>query len=257
MGEYSPNRSRCPFGQGHRGERRLSPGSLRNRFPGQLGYRGECLNAANQPLLQLPRLRAWLSPVDAPRSADLIFVLAGRVHRKEYALELFRQGLAPRLLLSVGRFEIRRFSKMVLPVPLDLLKLAQEMPPPQRHYFVFFAGQKVRVEHVLPGRFGTLTEIDALARWLAENPDIRSVLVVSSDTHLRRIRMCCRSVLSASMKLAFLAAPLTQSEQPVPATAEQQQDHSQPDDISAFTSAKEDLMELFKLAIYWVLLKIR
>lgn len=161
------------------------------------------------------------------------------MHRKEYALELFRQGLASRILFSVGRFEIRRFSKMALPVPLDLLKLAQEVPPPQRHYFAFFEGQQVRTEHVLPGRFGTLTEIDALARWLSDNPNIGSVLIVSSDSHLRRIRMCCRSLLSPKLKPAFLATPF-------PA-----------DENSANASAKEDLMELFKLAIYWVLLKIR
>jgi uncharacterized SAM-binding protein YcdF (DUF218 family) len=187
----------------------------------------------------LPRLHAWLSPVDAPRSADLIFVLAGGMHRKQYALELFRQGLAPKILFSVGRFEIRRFSKMALPVPLDLLRLAQEVPPPHRHYFVLFEGQQARTEHVPPRRLGTLTEIDALARWLSENPHIGSVLIVSSDSHLRRIRMCCRSLLSPAMKLAFLAAPFPLEEN------------------SALASAKEDLLELFKLAIYWFLLKIR
>jgi uncharacterized SAM-binding protein YcdF (DUF218 family) len=210
-------------------------------------------------MLLFSRFRAWLSPVDAPRRADLIFVLAGRVHRKEYALELLRQGLAPGILFSVSRFEIRRFSQMALPVPLDLLKLAQELPPPQRHYFVFFEGQKVQVVHVPPGRFGTLTEIVALARWLAENPDIRSIIAVSSPTHLRRIRMCCRSLLNATTKVALVAAPvsLSPSEQPAAATTEQQRENLRPDESSGFTSAMDDLSELFKLAIYWVLLKIR
>jgi hypothetical protein len=215
------------------------------------------LNTANQSLPLLHRLRAWLSTADVPRSADLIFVVAGKVNRKEHALELFRQGLAPRILFSVSRFEIRRFSKMDLPVPLDLLKLAQEVPPPQRHYFVFFEGQKVRVEYVPPARFGTLTEIKTLARWLSERPDIRSVLAVSSDTHLRRIRLCCRSLLKANIQAALLAAPLSPSEQPAPATTEPQRHHLQADESSAFISAKDDLLELFKLAIYWVLLKTR
>jgi uncharacterized SAM-binding protein YcdF (DUF218 family) len=190
--------------------------------------------------MKLPRLRAWLSPGDDPRSADLIFVLAGRMYRKDYALELFRQGFAPRILFSVGRFEIRRFSKMVLPVPLDLLQLAQEVPPPQRHYFAFFEGKQVQTQHVLPRRFGTLTEIDAIAQWLSARSDIRTVLIVSSGTHLRRIRMCCRSLLNTNIRLAFLAAPTTLSEQG-----------------SGFASTKEDLLELFKLAIYWVLTKFR
>src|SRR5882724_9770812 len=136
------------------------------------------------PSRLLPGLHAWLSSADHARPAELIFVLAGHMSRKDYALQLFREGLAPRLLFSVGRFEIRRFSKMALPVPLDLLKLAQDVPPPQRHYFVFFQDQQVRVERVKPGRFGTLMEIETLARWLIENPNIRSVLVISSDTHL-------------------------------------------------------------------------
>jgi uncharacterized SAM-binding protein YcdF (DUF218 family) len=212
----------------------------------------------NQSAQRVPRLRAWLSVADTPRNADLIFVLAGRVHRKEYALELFRQGLAPRILFSVGRFEIRRFSKMNLPVPFDLLPLAQEVAPRQRHYFVFLEGQEVRVEHVPPRRFGTLTEIAALARWLAANLEIRSVIVISSDTHLRRIRMCCRSLLNPEMETAFLAASFSHPETPTPAAAESQhQDPPQPAESSAATSVIDDLLELFKLAIYWVLLKMR
>jgi uncharacterized SAM-binding protein YcdF (DUF218 family) len=235
----------------------FSAGGFCNKFSLELGYCEKGLKTANRYLLHLTRLHAWLSPADAPRNADLIFVLAGRVYRKDYALELFRQGLAPRILFSVGRFEIRRFSKMALPVPLDLLKLAQEVPASQRHYFVFFEGEEVRTQHVLPGRFGTLTEIDAFGQWVNERPNIRSVLIVSSGTHLRRIRMCCRSLLDPNIRLAFLAAPLFLSEQPVPEPDEQQQDYAQPEESSGSAATKEDLIEMFKLAIYWVLLKIR
>jgi DUF218 domain len=220
-------------------------------------YCYKCLKTAHRSLLFLPRLHAWLSPVDAARQADLIFVLAGRVHRKEYALELFSQGLSAKILFSVERFEIRRFSKMALPVPLDLLQLAQDVPPPQRHYFVFFEGEEVRTQHVRPGRFGTLTEIESLARWLGANSDIRSVLIVSSDSHLRRIRMCCRALLSPNFGLTFLAAPSPQSEPPFPTTAQQQQEHSPPYELSDYASVKEDLLELLKLAIYWLALKIQ
>jgi hypothetical protein len=172
-------------------------------------------------------------------------------------MELFRQGLAPRLLFSVGRFEIRRFSKMPLPVPLDLLKIAQQVPPPQRHYFVTFDGQDVHVEHVLPGRFGTLTEIAALGRWLDANPTIRSVLVISSAGHLRRVRMCCRSLLKADTKLAYLAAPVALPEPSVPETVGVSAEQNLPDEGVDPPSVKQDLLELFKLAIYWVLLKLR
>ncbi len=205
----------------------------------------------------MSRLRAWLSQADLPRSADLIFVLAGRVHRKEYALELFRQGLAPRLLFSVGRFEIRRFSKMPLPAPLDLLKMAQEVPPPQRHYFVSFDGQEVGVKHILPGRFGTLTEIASLGRWLDANSTIRSVLVISSAGHLRRVRMCCRSLLKTDTKFAFLAAPVDPPEPSVPETVGVPEGLNQLEERVDPPSLRADLQELFKVTAYWVLLKLR
>lgn len=222
-----------------------------------MGYCDDSLKTTNRSTSLLARLHAWLSPADAPRNADLIFVLAGRVHRKEYALELYRQDLTPRLLFSVGRFEIRRFSKMPLPVPLDLLKLAQDVPPPQRHYFVFFQGPEAQVEHVPPRRFGTLMEIETLARWLSVNPGIRSVLMISSETHLRRIRMCCRSLLNPKTELAFLAAPLSLPEQPIPATTERKEDQPKPQMGVSAGSLNEDLLELFKLGIYWILLKTR
>lgn len=207
-----------------------------------MGYCGCSMQTRDRRQWFMPRLHAWLAPADEPRGADLIFVLAGRVHRKEYALRLLRQGLSARILFSVGRFEIRRFSKMALPVPLDLLKLAQELPPPQRHYFVFFQGQDVQVEHVFPDRFGTLTEIEALARWLRGHPGIRTVLVISSDMHLRRIRMCCRSLLNSNVEVAYLAAPYSPPE---------------PERRSALASTMDAMLELFKVSIYWALLKIR
>jgi len=102
------------------------------------------------PSRPLSGLHAWLSSADHAHPAELIFVLAGHMSRKDYALQLFRKGLAPSLLFSVGRFEIRRFSKLALPVPLDLLKLAQDVPPPRRHFFVLFQGTECHVEHVPP-----------------------------------------------------------------------------------------------------------
>ena len=197
------------------------------------------MSNSSRPRSALGWLHSWLSSADTPRPSDLIFVLAGRVARKEHALELLREKFAPRILFSVARFEIRRFSQLPLPVSLDLLKLAQELPPPQRHYFVFFEGQDVQVEHVPPRRFGTLNEVKAFGRWLARRPAVRSALVVSSDTHLRRIRMCCRSLLPRSVDLSFVAVPVGK------------------DPSSARDSARLDLQELMKVLVYSVLLRFR
>ena len=205
----------------------------------------------------MPSLHTWLSPADPPRGADLIFVLAGEMHRKEYALTLFRQGFAPRILISVGRFEIRRFSRMALPVPIDLLGLAQGVPPPDRHYFVFFHGEEVRADRVQPRRFGTLTEIDAVARWLEAHPEIRSLLVVSSDTHLRRLRLCCRSLLRPGIELAFIAAPLSPPSPAASVSPRENFGRDQREYKYARSSAVAHWLELLKLSIYWFLLKIR
>ncbi len=190
----------------------------------------------------LRRLYHWLSPSDPVRHADLIFVLAGRQSRKEYALELFRQGLAPRILLSVGRFEIRRFAKLPLPVPLDLLAIASSVPPPERHYFVEFEGGMFHVEQLRPERLGTLAEIKSLARWLEGHPEVLSILLVSSASHLRRVRMCCRALLRRGLEVRLAAVP----EDGGPACPEQPSEEEPAGAVFA---------ELLKLPAYWLLLR--
>jgi hypothetical protein len=142
-----------------------------------------------------------------PQSADLIFVLAGRDYRKQYGLQLFKHGLAPRVLFSVSRFEIRRFSRLPLPVPLDLLKLASDVPAPQRHFFVLFERSNVQVTYVRPRRFGTLTEIEALLRWLPDHPEVHSIVLISSHSHLPRIRLCCRFLMCGDLEISLTSPP--------------------------------------------------
>ncbi len=122
-----------------------------------------------------------------------------------YGLELFCQRLAPRILFSVSRFEIRSFSKLPLPVPLDLLELASGVPSSQRHYFVEFEEEKVLTEPVRPGLFGTLTEMKSLASWLIAHPEIHSVLLISSGTHLRRVKICCRALLPVGIESVLIS----------------------------------------------------
>lgn len=164
----------------------------------------------------LERLYDWLSPSDSAGFGDLIFVLAGRQSRKLYALDLFRQGLGNNLLLSVGRFEIRKFAELSWPAEIDLVGVAAATPAALRHYFVSVESGKSEVELICRGRFGTLSEIRALAGWLQRRPHIRSLVVVSSGPHLRRVRACCRALLPGSVQLRFLSTPddgrLTRSE---------------------------------------------
>ncbi len=153
------------------------------------------------------RIYDWLAPCDAVAPGDLIFTLAGRHTRQVFALELYSQGIAPILLLSVGRYEIRRFAQLVLPTALDLTAVAAPVPARQRHYFVALESGKCTPTRTPRGYLGTLSEMRALGQWLQSRPSIGSVLIISSAFHLRRVRACARSLLSPSLKIRYLAVP--------------------------------------------------
>ena len=151
-------------------------------------------------------IERWLDVGEEARKSDAIFVLAGGAARKAHGLELYRAGYAPRILLSVGRFEIRRLRELPLPTPLDLLSAAQAVPPPERHFFVEFNTSGVRCEQTRVGPFGTLSEILALTEWCQRNRQVESLLVISSGYHLLRVRMCCRAMLPL-VRCVVVAAP--------------------------------------------------
>ncbi len=154
----------------------------------------------------LVRLYEWLAVADSSGDGDLIFALAGRQSRKRHALEMFSQGQAPRLLLSVGRFEIRLFEGLPCPVKLNLPRRAAAVAPAQRHLFVYLANTISEVEFIPKGRLGTLSEIRALQTWLECRSEIKSVIIVSGAAHLRRVRLCCRGLLPAAIQLRLLPA---------------------------------------------------
>jgi hypothetical protein len=179
-------------------------------------------------------LLGWLVRADPAVPADAIFVLAGLKARKVFAIQLLEKEFAPRVLFSVGRFEIRRFPELGLPPTIDLLQMAQSIPPPRRHFFVLFEKPQFVVQRVPVRTLGTLSEIDALADWLLVHPEISSLLVVSSGPHLRRLRMCCRRLLRRNVKCSFVATP------------EESGDND--------SNGKAILVECFKIACYSVLL---
>jgi uncharacterized SAM-binding protein YcdF (DUF218 family) len=156
----------------------------------------------------LTNFYSWLESADddADRS-DVVFVLAGRECRKDFALWLFEHGRSDVLLISVGRFEIRRFMSRGLDTGADLRQMAASVAPNARHYFVTLQSTGPKIQRIPLGRFGTWSEVRAFSRWLGENRWIRTGLVVSSGFHLRRVRWCCRFLLTESVRLKFIAAP--------------------------------------------------
>ena len=89
---------------------------------------------------------------------------------------------------------------------------------------------------------GLMSEVEALAFWLAHRPHIRSVDIISTRFHLPRIAMCCKALLPQGINYRLI---------PVPELNPHEQRHS-------FREAKmflsERTKELVKILAYWFLL---
>jgi hypothetical protein len=129
---------------------------------------------------------------DSPVGSDLIFVLAGRPERKVYGLELHHRGFARRLILSVGRFEVRQTALLGFQ-DLHLRELASRTPPAKRHFFIDLTRESQRVAVADLHHTGTYGELESLGCQLqSEKPS--SLILVSTSIHLRRARWCCQKI---------------------------------------------------------------
>ena len=153
------------------------------------------------------RLHDYLDISSKPEPCDAIFVLAGRQERKVHGLNLWRVGYAPELILSVARFEWRRFYELGLPRDGGLQKLVDAIPPIERHFFVREWKDRAESVAVKKGKYGTLTEALAVAV-LLRGGEYRSLIVVSSAFHLRRVALAFRRAFRGSgTRLVFVAVP--------------------------------------------------
>jgi len=151
-------------------------------------------------------LRNFLFQEDPPKPSDVIFVLAGRPERKVYGLQLFHQGIAPRLILSVGRFEVRKMDHLGFQ-HLNLRELTSRLPPGERHFFIDIAGDSQRVIVRSDAGKGTEAELMSLSRYL--EPDrVSSLLLVSTSVHLGRVRHYCeRTALLSNKRISYVPVP--------------------------------------------------
>jgi uncharacterized SAM-binding protein YcdF (DUF218 family) len=155
----------------------------------------------------LTRLFDFLSTAGPPVRSDAIFVFAGRSERKRYGLELYKRGLAPVLILSVARFEWRRFPELGLPDNGGLTRLVEETYYRHRHFFVT-VGPEGAFARFVPTKFlGTRREALGLAEEVRAK-GYRSILVVSTSVHLRRTRLALRRALGElPVHVAYTAVP--------------------------------------------------
>ena len=155
----------------------------------------------------LSRLYERLTRNDPVQPVDLIFVAAGRMERKHFGVELYRAGVAPRLILSVGRFEVSKIGNLDAGLSDGLIALRQATPPDERHFFVEMSAAGSRMEKVALPRWSTYGEALALRRFL-ENSEVRKVMVISSDVHLRRVALTYAQVLRGlPVELRYCAVP--------------------------------------------------
>lgn len=146
----------------------------------------------------------FLAPNDQPESCDVIFVLAGRDERKPYGLKLFQAGLAPRLILSVGRYEIRQTAQSF--GHPELLTLRDSLPASRRHFWMDFVDGEARISPANLRETNTFWELYQLAEYVGPGPS--RIALISTSIHLRRIRYCCSLIpFFQSRSIQFLAVP--------------------------------------------------
>ena len=172
-------------------------------------------------------------------------MLAGRPERKRYGLELYGRGFAPALILSVGRFEWRRFSELGLPDDGGLTRLVQDTHYRHRHFFVTVHPDGVSARFLPTHFLGTLREALGLAEEV-RSKGYRSVLVVSTSIHLRRTRLALRHALKdLPVRVAYTS---------VPESASGIRRDDWPQSVAGWSYVTG---ELLKLAIYRLLLSQR
>jgi len=157
-----------------------------------------------------PGLSDYFAWQDPPEAADLIFVLAGQRDRKSYGLQLLREGFSPRLILSVGRFEIRQPQALDLQCGSELIDFARSQPVERRHFFLDCNGHSQKITLVPCAGRGTYWELRTFASFLDKDSDTttKTLMVVSTSIHLRRIRYCCGIIPSlARRNIVFVPVP--------------------------------------------------
>ena len=154
----------------------------------------------------LNRLYQCLTRNDSAESADLIFVMAGRMERKQYGLELYRAGIAPRLVLSVGRFEVSKMCKLDLEDFHELVALRERTQADERHFFVKVDSSGVHIERAKLQRWNTYGEALGL-RQLLEGENAGKVMIISTEVHLRRVAFTIAKVFH-DVLVKFLYCPV-------------------------------------------------
>lgn len=154
----------------------------------------------------------FLAKGDPVTSCDLVVALAGRAQRKSFALSLFHQGIAPRIILSTARYEVRQTAAILPEIAPELLAIRDATLPADRHFRIDLSRTHAIVSRANLKRNGTFEELQALAYHLKSEP-VRTLGLVSTSIHLRRVRFCCSRIPFFQQSKVFFW-PVPESEAP-------------------------------------------
>jgi uncharacterized SAM-binding protein YcdF (DUF218 family) len=142
----------------------------------------------------------WLNNPDTPARADAILVLAGSYQRPIHAGELYRQGLAPLVLVSVAAAD---------PAAAPLAALGVKLVPKEETYEQTLRAKGVpadRIQRLGTKSLSTVDEAFELRKRFAGKS--AKVLVVTSPFHVRRSRMIFTDALEGSgIAVSVVATP--------------------------------------------------
>lgn len=127
---------------------------------------------------------------DELQPADLIHVLGGDFARLDYAVKLYHQGYAPRLFITGGK-DARVY----------------------RRYAIDRGADPARIDPARSWAINTYQEAQELKQFLAANPAVDSVIVVTSPYHTRRARWAFQRVVGRQARLTFAPVPLPGNEE--------------------------------------------
>jgi len=184
------------------------------------------LTAVAGSALGLGYVADWLSVADRPQKADAILVLAGSLNRPFQAADLYRQGLAGKIYVSVPArdrdYRLLDEAGVAFPREEDIVRqvlLKKGVPASAIEYF---------------GKDSVSTAAEAQAARALFATRAPRLLVVSSPYHLRRARMIFSDALPAA-DIRMIAS----SYDPFPAAWWKDQ-----------SAARNVLLELPKIAFY-------
>ena len=134
-----------------------------------------------------------------PKRADIGLVLAGHFGRAMYAADLYHQGFVPKILISRPEREkyLEQLDSIGVPYPRQ-----EEI---SRAVLLKKGVPDDRIAIIGDGVISTIAEARLVAGFLEKQPEIHSVLLITSRFHVRRAEAIFRYILQSHSQVEVFA----------------------------------------------------